>query len=653
MKKKFLTSFIAVLMALVCLFCACDCGKDESVDGDTVKNTTDLDYQPSDTDIVLASNGISEYKIVINDEDKNGDLLFASNDLQKLFKDATGATLPIIKDTGLTFDENSKYIILGANDVSNGSGMELTYSEYGADGSYIKRIGNNLLINSVFDAGAKFGVYSFLWYNLGVKIYAQDEIKMPDLKQSTVYLKDFDYKNIPDIAERVSGINERKDETTCYRLGYNKGHGQNWYAWCHTSFNLLPKSTYFETHREYYSDLGNQLCYTNEGMFEEMVKVMKERITNQEFRRTQPGFFQIGLEDNSAFCQCENCARVSSENGGNSGVLMLFMNKIADVMNPWLKETYPEMTPIKWVTFAYAGTVDPPVKQLDDGTYEPYNDAVVAHENVGIMIAPLHANWAYSITDADKNPRFKTMVEGWRVIKPEFYIYTYTQIYDNPLYYLDNWSTVKDQYQTWESLNAQYIFDEGGFDEIPFSEMRDYVHSKMFWDVNSDVEYYINDFIDNYFKETAPYVKEYLNRIRTHYKLIERQLQESGDNSFGLGSYGREYKGMVSKDYWPMDWLISGINLFDQALEVVDAMPNGDMKDLLGKRVKEERASPIYIIMDLYRFELSQSDIRYYIDEFTEAVELSGFVYNGQNKEYSNNSLMKEVISVWSTLLTD
>ncbi len=653
MKNKLFKGIIALLLTSILLFSACapSEGNNNNNNGNYTKvaNTTDLDYKPNDTNIVLASNGSSDYKIVINDVDPNGDLAFASSDLQTLFAQSTGATLPIITDVGLTFNENDKYIVLGNNDVSSGSGMTLSYAEFGEDGSHIKRIGNVLLINSVWDCGAKYGIYEFLWYNLGIRIYAMDEIKMPDLRNSTVYLKDFDYKNIPDFAERCSGLNERKgDETVCYRLGYNKGHGENWYLWCHTSFNLIPKNTYYADHPDWYNDVGNQLCYSNEEMFEEMVKNIKDKINTVAFRRNAPGFFQIGLEDNQNFCACDRCKQVASENGGNSGVLMLFMNKLADVLNPWLKETYPDVEPIKWVTFAYASTVDPPVKMLDDGTYVPYNENVVAHENVGIMFAPLRANWAYSLTDVDKNPTFANMINGWKVIEPEVYVYTYTQIYDASMYYNDNWSTIKDQYQTWVDMGAKYIFDEGGNDGIPFSELRDYVHGKMFWDVESDVEYYIDDFMNNYFKVAAPYVKEYFNRLRTHYELIERDLISKGDMSFGIYSYLNQHPSLGSKDYWDKDWLLSSIAILDRAIEEAEKLPDGSEKNLILKRVREERISPIYILMDLYRFELSKTDIAYYTKEFESACEESGITSNCQHKTLPT---MKDVVGEWSLLL--
>ena len=145
MKKKIWITAMALGLSVTCFLSSCGKSKTEESQYETVKNTTDLDYQPADTSSVLTQNGKSDYNIVINDEDNlRGDLAFASSELQDFIRQSTGAILPIVKDTGLTLNAQSKYIVLGENDLSKASGMSLYYAEYGEDGSYIKTIGNSV-----------------------------------------------------------------------------------------------------------------------------------------------------------------------------------------------------------------------------------------------------------------------------------------------------------------------------------------------------------------------------------------------------------------------------------------------------------------------------------------------------------------------------
>ncbi len=636
MKKRIWTTVLAVIMITSCVFTACQKEKYP-----TIKNTTDLDYRPADTSSVLTENGESDYVIVINDEDNSrGDLRFASTELQDFIKQSTGAILPIVHDTGLSFDENSKYIVLGENDVSKASGMSLDYAEYGEDGSYIKTIGNSVFINSVLYPGALYGTYEFLWYNFGIRIYGYNEVKLPNHTKDTVYLKNFDLKNIPDFAERANSINYRYDDTTAFRLGYNLKQGENWYRWCHTHFSILPKATYYADHPEYYSHDATQLCLTNDEMIAEFTKNMKQIITDSPERRETPGNFELGHEDTNTFCECERCVKVASENGGNSGVMMLFMNKVADIMNPWMEENYPDVS-IKWVTFAYAKTVDAPTKKLSDGTYVPYNDAVKPHKNVGVMLAPLDSDWAHDLTDPVYNERWAAALAGWKSLDPEIFVYSYSVIFDDYFFFMDNWDTCKKQYQIWLDSGAVFFFEEGGEANMPFYELKNYVRARMMWDVDADVEYYINDFIDNYYKAAAPYVKQYFHRLRTNYELIEQRLAAKGEK-FSLKSFMRYEPAMKSKEYWPMDWLISGIQLYDEALKACEAMPDGIDKENAIKRIKSERASPIYILMAIYGPELSYGDIRYYCEEFRDACEVNGITVYGLKDTQTVQNLLND-----------
>lgn len=629
---------LAVSMMASCLFTACkQTGKEEEYV--TVKNTTDLDYKPADTSSVLTQNGKSDYVIVINDEDNTrGDLKFASSELQDFIKQSTGAILPIVHDAGLTFNQDSKYIVLGENDVSKASGMSLDYEEYGEDGSYIKTIGKSVFINSVLYPGALYGTYEFLWYNLGIRIYGYNEVKLPDHTKDVVYLKDFNLKNIPDFAERANSINYRYDDTTAYRLGYNLKQGENWYRWCHTHFSILPPSKYIAEHRDYYSHDATQLCLTNDEMIAEFTKNMKQIITDSPERRETPGNFELGHEDTNTFCECERCVKVASENGGKSGVMMLFMNKVADIMNPWMEENYPDVS-IKWVTFAYAQTVDAPTTKLSDGSYAPYNDAVKPHKNVGVMLAPLDSDWAHDLTDPVYNERWAAALAGWKSLNPEIFVYSYSVVFDHLFLFMDNWDTCKKQYQIWLDAGAVFFFEEGGQTNMPFYELKNYVRSKMMWDVDADVEYYINDFIDNYYKAGAPYVKQYFHRLRTNYELIEQRLTAKGEK-FHLKSFVRYEPAMISKEYWPMDWLISGIQLYDEALKACEAMPDGIDKENAIKRVKSERASPIYLLMSIYGPELSYGDIRYYCEEFKDACDVNGITQYGIKSDATVQNLL-------------
>lgn len=656
MRKKLLSLALAITMLSSLSFAACGESNDadKKTDGKsytdvvgggtgTGKTTTDLDLVFEDTSVVLAQNGATEYSIVIS-ASASWEVQQGANELALFFKEATGAMLPTLKDTGLRFDQTKKYISLGETTVSADCGLELSYEEYNEDGFHIKTFGNTVVIDGAENAGAMYGVYEFLWYNLGVRLYANDEFKIPDLSKSTVYLKNFDYASVPDFHNRSLGLSYKKyPEINEYRLGLNKNNGKNWIAWCHTSFQLLPKATYQAEHPDWYSADGSQLCYTNEGMIEEMIKVLKGKVE----KAGKYGLIEIGIEDVSTFCTCEKCTEEAALYGGNSGVMMRFINKIADEMNPWVESTFNGEKVMKWIIFAYGRTTDAPVKQNADGSYSPVHESVVAHENVGVMLAPLGADWAHSMVDEDYNARYKRFCEGWRAVKPEFYIYSYNVVYDNQLLFMDSWSYVKEQYQIWIDMGAEFIFDQSASHiNLPFFEMTSYVRSRLMWDTDADVEYYMQDFIDNYYKAGAEYVKKYLDLVRTRYKLVAAEMEKNGE-PFHQWSYVRYDPDIESEQYWPKDWCLNGVKLFEEAIEHIEkTMEEGEEKEKAICRVKAEMLSPIYLLLKIYATEMTGADITYYCNLFRDAADANSITYWHEHAASQGDTIQK-LINGW------
>jgi len=657
-KSKKIIQILAVVTSALSLFSfsACNLFKQEEEKPSSGKQwtfdaTAAEEYKPNDTNVVLAENGKSDYVIVVP-EDIPYQVNQARTELQLFFQESTGVALPIVYDTGLTFDQSKKYISLGNTTVYQGSGMNLTVAEYDEDGFAIKTFGNTVIIAGAEANGTMYGIYDFLYYNLGVKVWANEEITIP--KHDKVFLKDFDYKSVPDISNRALGIWYQKyPEILEYRLGLNRNNGKNWIVWCHTSFQLLPPATYQKAHPEWYYPVHpnaekspQQLCYTNAEMKEELIKVLKARV---EASSAKFGLLQIGQEDNSAFCDCSNCQK-EIDKYGYGGLFMRFMNEVADIMNPWVEETYQGEKTVKWIMFAYGKTVPAPVTKNADGTYTPVDESVVAHKNVGVMIAPLGSDWAHSLVDGEHNEQTKASIEGWLAIKPEFYIYTYNVVFDNQMIFMDHWSYVKESYQIFEQIGAEFIFDQSASHcSLPFFELSNYVRSRLLWDLNTDVEATIDEFMEAYYKAAAPKVKEYFDLCRTRYKLIEADMAKDGEK-FWLPSYVRYDPNLLSTEYWPKEWLLNGIKIYDEALALCEQIEDPVEKANAIKRVKAERLSPIYLLMELYLTTMNSTDVAYYMEEFREGCEVNAINYYTEHGKAQGDSV-QNLLNSWSAYL--
>ncbi len=647
MRKKLLSLLLALTTVASLGLAACNKDKADDKTKDyqdvvgmgngTGKNTTDLDYKPADSEFTLVENGQSDYVIVVP-KTVSWEVETAYQELNIFFERSTGTALPVVKDEGLTYDRSKKYISLGNTTVFEGASLELSYEEYKEDGFHILTDGAQIFINGAEEDGAIFGIYEFLWYNLGVRIYSNNEFKIPDHTQDKVMVKAFDYKSIPTFDNRSLGISyQRYPAITEQRLSLNKNNGKNWILWCHTTFRLLPPETYYDEHKDWYSPDKAQLCFTNEEMTQEMIKVCKEWILNSSVTH---GILQIGLEDGSTFCTCDRC-KEQEKLYTKSGIHMRFINKVADAINPWMEETYPngERT-IKISCFAYSKVQEPPVVRNADGSYSPIHPSVVAHENVNVMIAPLSADWAHSMVDPVYNANWNFIIDGWQAVCDDFSVYTYNNVFDNQLLFMDSWSYVKEQYQMWEKLGAEIVFDQSiSHINLPFFELCSYVRSRLLWDANADVEYYINDFIDNYYKAGAPYVRKYLDLLRTRYKMIAREYEDRGE-MFHQWSYVRNEPDVYSAENWPKDWLLSALQMFEEGIaHVENTMEDGEEKTNALNRIKAETMAPIFLLMDLYVTEMTASDIIHYCNMFRDAADLNGIMYWHEHAEAQNQTI--------------
>lgn len=125
-KRSFLKHITAILLIVVFAFSFAACKKSDngssSSDSDS-SNTTDVtqdanhNFSYTETDNYLLKDGATEYKIVIPSGSVSTELSVARDELVRLFKEATGVTLQVVADTGLTHSSDNKYISLGNTTV--------------------------------------------------------------------------------------------------------------------------------------------------------------------------------------------------------------------------------------------------------------------------------------------------------------------------------------------------------------------------------------------------------------------------------------------------------------------------------------------------------------------------------------------------------
>lgn len=580
------------------------------------------------------------YTIVIpHAENKN--IEFAANELVYAIQACCGDSLIMERESERT-PEYALY--LGDTSFSLFRGLKPDVKEVGADGFKIAFDDKKIFIIGATSEGVIYGVYAFLKRVLDCEFFGYGEYRLP--KTNEAYLPSEDITVVPDIETRVRSLSWTKyDETTERRFGYNPGNGRHWVTWAHTHFSLIPKEKYWDSNRDFYSDKGNQLCLSNDSLKEEMAKNLISRLTPEVLSKSDLLYLMVGHEDNNDFCECERCQENARKYGGKAGVMMRFINSVADKVNEFMQTAHPEKI-VKTITFAYGPTVPAPVVETDEGKYVPIDESVVAHENVAIMLAPLGSDWAHGLLDEKYNARTRKSLLAWQAINAELFIWTYDSVFDDSFIYLDNWKHLAESYRIFRDCGAKYIFDQGHADRCyPFSDMRNYVRAKLMWDVSLDTDVLIRRFMTAYYKEASDCVYEYYKNLSKHFEEVERAFEKKG-KAYKLTSYVRTQPYYRSEEFWDKEFLLENIALLENCrAKLENTGRNGALN-----RLEVEMLSPIYMLMELYGHELEKEKVLEYSGFFERVCSYNGISYYAEWGQTQDLTIYKKLVN-WRSLL--
>lgn len=640
MKKslKLIGLVLVIVMSFALVMIACD---ENTEDPDTPIYEEEEDVKLPATDIVLAKDGYTDYKIVMPSVPATKELV-ARDELVEFFRKSTGATLTVISDAGLTFNSDDKYISIGDTEILTTSGVVLDSSVLGTDGYRIVNKGNTVIIAGTSDYGTLYGVYGFLNHEIGFETYAEDEIYYESVTE--LKLLQFDVTEVPDFEKRQLGYYEVSKNMSYRDRMRVEVHGNDWIYGSHSHFTIMPKATYYAAHRDWYSPDGTQLCLTNEDMRQEFVKNLKNIIASHPDKH----YILLGEEDSNTFCDCDNCKAALELYGTPSGVDMVFVNKVARDIKAWLAETDPDRV-LYIGTFAYLKTIPAPVVKKEDGTFELTHPDVKAEDNVFIYFAPLHANYSYGFLDKENNSETAESMLGWQAVCDTFCIWTYSANFFNYFTNFNNWGTQALQYQELKSVGGKVIFDMGTWDTgaPSFERLRTYLSAKLMWDTEADTKKLIADFMTNYYKDASEYMTKYYDLMRTYLEVIKEDFNMDATC----------YVNYNNGKYWSKSYIDTCFDYFEKAIDSVSKYKDSDptLYESLVKRIKMEKLSVLFVALQHYQQTYTTAEQKAMIDEFEEVAKANNVMYwhEHTNLAQGDDGAVEKRIEAWRMALAD
>ena len=388
---------------------------------------------------VLFHDGKSDYVIVLCADASTSEQTSAK-ELQVYLEKIGGVTLPILYENQL--EDRQKHIFIGFNkEYAEKFNVECPKND---DAGYTYRsVGKNIWIYGGKQRGTIYGVFSFLENEFGVRWYSADCTKIPTMEKWG--FKGLMHSEKPFVLYRH--LNYCKANSNSDWLAHNKCNmgwsvldneygGLTGYWGCHTFSYFISTGEYFEAHPEYFSMRDGkrtpytQLCLSNPDVLRICTEKMKQVIADNP----QYWVYDLSQNDNHFPCQCDECRAIEEKYGGHSGLMVWFVNQVADAIKP----QYPD----KYIgTFAYQYTRQAPTDISPRG-------------NVLIRLCSIECCFAHPLEECEHNQSFIKDMEDWSKIASNLFVWDYVVNFRQYVAPFPNFGVLAQNIKAFRKYNA-------------------------------------------------------------------------------------------------------------------------------------------------------------------------------------------------------
>ena len=456
--------------------------------------------KPDDCSIVIAENAAKPF-------------VSAANELQTFMEQITGVKLPIVTDAA---ELPAKAVLIGPNKHS----QALLKQDYkpealGDDAYIIKVIGSRLVILGN-QRGGQYGVYDLLeriancqWYSSWCsKIPKLDKFTVPDdlnvLEKPAFMMREpfwFDmFNTMQAVRNRCNGNRMNLSADNGGKIAFGGG------LFVHTFNLLVPPAEFYKTHPEYFSEIGGkrmngyyQLCLSNPDVKRIVIERMKKIIGESIAKNPSAKIFSLSQNDTRNPCACKECSKLLEKYGTQSGVLLWFVNQVAEE----IEKDYPDAL---IETLAYQYTRQPPKN-------------IRPRKNVIPRLCTIECDFGRGITEStDKaTSSFIKDIEGWAAMTDKLFIWDYVTDFAHYITPFPNFYSLQKNIQLFRDSHVVALMSQGAYQgyHADFAELKGWLGAKMMWNPDMDITPYMDDFFstDGYYGAGGPYIRQYFDEL--------------------------------------------------------------------------------------------------------------------------------------------
>ena len=657
MKRKNLLPLLALLLPVIA---GCSGGNNEQYPSPKGITAQDIashhiegtlhQVEVKESSLKFIENGVTDYKLIYpkNSAKAAKTALFVADHIQR----ATKAYLEIKEYDGESYSSNDKIICLGVDEILEAENISFPDVELGESAYKIVSKGNSVFIKCKSNYSFVYAAQSFLKHTIGYQRYSKDIV---------VYSKDgatLPTMNIleeSDFSFRIAS--NYMDMDTTFEMGfllpyeaiYMKGFVNNY----HSSCLYLPADIYYEDHPLWYRSPTNtnheqqgynQICYTahgDENEYNAMVNELFERIKICLDTDKEVSTFSFTIMDNHELCRCPACVEAINKYGAESGAVVVFMNKVDDLVQNYLQDIADSANTPKRVVnlsfFAYNNTEAPCVHKDSSGKLVANTEEVICNPNVIPFLAPISADYVDSFYH-EENRMLQESFEGWQVLSKNIHLWIYETNFSYYMYPFNSYSTMIETYRYCVDKGVDLIYNEGQHNQpaiTAFGRFKDYLDSVAQFDVNSDYATIVDDFFKNYFREADEPMRKMFYEIQEHMGYLRQKYPS--DVGGGI------YQIIGQNRFWPKKLLDSWVELCNEALENIEVHKNSDssLYTILRKNIILESLFPRYALCEHHSGKMGADEFKAMVD----ALEADCRMLNVKN--YNESGSIYDRIAGW------
>jgi hypothetical protein len=448
--------------------------------------------------IPLAENGQARAAIVVA-ADASAPEKHAAAELSAILQQVTGAAFEIQNQK----PASGAAVLIGKS-AAKLVDPAFSTADLGLEGIAVVTRNGRLILTGDTPRGTLYAVYSFLEDVVGCRWWSSKASTIP--AKPTLAIEPLNIRYSPPFEYRESFWYDAFDgdwavRNKCngfsHRLDADRAGRHQYYGFVHTFYGLIPPDKYFDAHPEWFSEIDGkrvrekaQLCLTNSAMREELTKNLKQALKENP----EATIASVSQNDFIGNCQCAACKAIDAEEGSPSGLLLRFVNAVAD-------EVAKDFPNVAIDTLAYQYTRKPP-------------KITRPNEHVIVRLCSIECSFSVPL-DHNRNADFRDDMQGWSKICNRLYVWDYTTNFNHYFRPHPNLRVLGPNIRFFEKNHVKGVFEQGAYNThcSDMAELRAWVLAKLLWNPNFDDQKLIQEFAQGYYGPAAPHVEAYINLI--------------------------------------------------------------------------------------------------------------------------------------------